>query len=134
MRYFHNFFGQFQINQKWGIITGFDIGAQQTDKGSSDLNIWYSPVIIARYAPIEKISLAARAEFFSDKNQVIISTATANGFQTFGYSLNLDYNISSNMLWRIEGRAFSSKDDIFTSNQKPSSQNYFATTSLAISF
>lgn len=134
MRYFHNFYGQFQFNDKFGLIAGFDIGAQQKTKNSNDYNTWYSPVLIMKYAPTEKISIAARGEYYSDANGVIISTGTINGFQTYGYSLNLDYQIMNNVVWRIEGRGFTSKDKIFTLNDNPSSQNYFLTTALAISF
>ncbi len=134
MRYFHNFYGQFQLYKEFALTVGFDIGAQQKTKGSSDYNIWYSPVLITRYSPTEKISIAARGEYYSDPNQVIIATGTNNGFKTFGYSLNLDYNISDNVIWRMEGRGFSSQDNIFTLNNKPSNQNQFVITSLAISF
>ena len=82
----------------------------------------------------QMISIAARGEYYSDANGVIISTGTINGFQTYGYSLNLDYQIMNNVVWRIEGRGFTSKDKIFTLNDNPSSQNYFLTTALAISF
>ncbi|MCW5924922.1 MAG: porin [Saprospiraceae bacterium] len=134
MRYFHNFYGQFQLTEKFGMILGFDIGAQQKNKNSNDYNTWYSPVLIVKYAPSEKISIAARGEYYSDANGVIISTGTLNGFQTYGYSLNLDYQIINNVVWRIEGRGFTSKDKIFTLNDNQSSQNYFLTTALAISF
>ena len=134
MWYFHNFYAQIQLHKKFGLIAGFDIGAQQKSKGSSDYNTWYSPVIIVKYAPTEKISIAARGEYYSDANGVIISTGTLNGFQTYGYSLNLDYNITDNLVWRIEGRGFTSKDQLFTLENQPSTQNYFVTTSLAISF
>jgi hypothetical protein len=134
MRYFHNFYGQFQLHEKFGLIVGFDIGAQQKSKGSSDYNNWYSPALIAKYSPSDKISIAARGEYYSDANGVIIYTGTVNGFQTFGYSLNLDYNITDNVMWRIEGRGFTSKDKIFTLDNSPSTQNYFVTTALAISF
>lgn len=134
MRYFHNFYAQMQLHKKFGLIAGFDIGAQQKSKGSSNYNTWYSPVIIAKYSPTEKISIAARGEYYSDANGVIISTGTVNGFQTYGYSLNVDYTIADNIVWRIEGRGFTSKDKIFTLEKQPSTQNYFVTTSLAISF
>lgn len=134
MRYFHNFYGQFQLTKKFGMILGFDIGVQQKSKGSSDYNTWYSPVLIVKYAPSEKISIAARGEYYSDASGVIIATGTQNGFQTWGYSLNFDYQIMNNIVWRIEGRGFTSKDKIFTLNNNPSSQNYFLTTALAISF
>ena len=134
MRYFHNFYGQFQLHEKFGLIVGFDIGAQQKSKGSSDYNNWYSPALIAKYSPSDKISIAASGEYYSDANGVIIYTGTVNGFQTFGYSLNLDYNITDNVMWRIEGRGFASQDKIFTLDNASSSQNYFVTTALAISF
>lgn len=134
MRYFHNFYGQFQLTEKFGMILGFDIGAQQKTKNSNDYNTWYSPVLIVKYALSEKISIAARGEYYSDANGVIIRTGTLNGFQTYGYSLNLDYQIMNNVVWRIEGRGFTNKDKIFTLNDNPSSQNYFLTTALALSF
>lgn len=134
MRYFHNFYSQLQVSDKLGIMAGFDIGAQQKVKGGTAYNTWYSPVLILRYSSGKKWNLAARGEYYSDVNGVIISTGTVNGFQTLGYSLNLDYAIMPNILWRIEGRSFVSKDDIFMLNGKPSAQNYFMTTAFAVSF
>ena len=136
MRYFHNFYGQFQLSPKIGITAGFDMGAEQQAKGSSDFNVWYSPVLIARYTPTEKLALAARAEYYSDENGVIISTGTPNGFQTFGYSLNMDVRVMENVLWRLEARTFNSqKDFIFIdSNQNETRSNSFVGTSLSVSF
>jgi len=136
MRYFHNFYGQFQLNPKFGITAGFDMGAEQQAKGSSDFNVWYSPVLIARYTPTEKLALAARAEYYSDKGGVIISTGTPNGFQTFGYSLNLDVRVMENVLWRLEARTFNSQKDFifFDINQNGTRSNNFVGTSLSISF
>lgn len=133
-RIFNNLYGQFQLNEKFGIIAGFDYGMQQIKKDTSAYNNWYSPVIIVQYKLTSKIRLAARGEYYSDEKGVIIATGTANGFQTIGYSLNLDYAITDNVLWRIEGRGLSSKDKIFQLDNKPSNKNYFLTTSLAISF
>lgn len=134
MRYFHDFYGQFQLHSKFGVILGFDIGAQQKTKGSSNYNIWYSPILIARYSPHHKVNIAARAEYYHDPNQVIIGTGTTNGFQTYGYSLNIDYLVTNKVMCRIEGRGFSSKDKIFILDNKASNKNYFITTSLAVSF
>lgn len=134
MRYFHNLYGQFQLNEKWGVTAGFDIGAEQKTKGSESYNCWYSPVLIAKYKATDKINIAARGEYYSDKNQVIIATSTPNGFQTYGYSVNLDYNFYDNVVWRIEARNLSSKDEIFTDNNELSKQNFAMVTALAISF
>lgn len=134
MRYFHNLYGQFQLHEKFALIAGFDMGAEQKAKGNSDYNTWYSPVIIAKYLPANRISIAARGEYYSDINGVIIATGTPNGFQTWGYSINFDYLILKNVLWRIEGRGFSSKDNIFLKDGDPTNSNIFLTTSLTVSF
>lgn len=136
MRYFHNLYGQFQFNPKFGLIAGFDIGAEQTERGSSDYNTWYSPVLIARYTPTEKLAFAARAEYYTDEDGIIIDTGTPNGFQTFGYSLNVDVQVMENVLWRLEGRTFNSRrDEIFLDREgAPAQSNYFAGTSLSIKF
>lgn len=133
MRYFHNFFGQFQLNDQLGIIAGFDIGAQQTTKGSDDYHVWYAPILTAKYAFSEKLSVSVRGEYYSDPDQVIVATGTPNGFQTYGYSVNLDYNIFENVKWRIEARRFNSKDQIFQMDGESSENNYFIGTSLAVS-
>lgn len=132
MRYFHNFYGQFQLSDKFGLITGFDYGMQQKFKGSEGYYIWHSPVLIVRYLFSEKINVAARSEYYTDPYGVMIETGTKNGFQTYGYSLNLDYQFSKNALWRIEGRCFTSKDKIFTINKQPSRYNCFILTTLSV--
>lgn len=134
MRYFHDLYATYEWNEKYGLIAGFDIGAEQKIKGSRDYNIWYTPYLQLRYKLSQKIILAARCEYYYDKNQVIITTGTANGFQTVGYSFNTDIKIHSHALWRIEARALNSKDEIFTLDNKSSKHNYALTTSLAIAF
>ena len=134
MRYFHNLYGQFQINEKWALTAGFDIGAEQKSKDSEQYNAWYAPIFIAKYSPTEKHNIAARVEYYNDKNGVIIGTGTANGFQTWGYSINYDYKISGNLMWRLEARNLNSKDKIFTKDAQPTHNNFVASTALAVSF
>jgi len=134
MRYFQNFYGIYQITPKIGVTAGFDIGFEQKQKGSSNYNTWYSPLGIVRYTVNNKINLAARLEYYQDPNGVIISTGTPNGFKTIGYSANFDYSISDHLLWRIEGRGFQSKDEIFTKDSELISKDHFITTSLAVWF
>jgi len=135
MRYFHNLYGSFQISKKFALITGFDIGAEQKTKGSDQYNIWYSPVVIAKYSPTEKLSIAARGEYYSDEKGVMIATGTANGFKTFGYSVNADYWILPNLVWRTELKNLSSKDDIFINRDNElKTNNFMVVTSLAVSF
>lgn len=135
MRYFHNLYAIVQLTKKFGITAGFDIGAEQTAKGSKRFNSWYSPVLILKLNTTDKTSLAVRGEYYSDNNGVIIGTGTSNGFKTWGYSMNFDQLITQNIVWRLEARGFNSKDQIFTKHSKqPANNNFFATTSLAVSF
>ena len=98
------------------------------------MNMWFNPTIILKYTPTAKTAIAIRAEYYEDKNDVIIATGTPDGFKTWGFSTNFDYNIANNIVWRMEGRTFSSKDTIFTKNNNIVNNNTFVTTALAISF
>ncbi len=134
MRYFHNFYGIFQLSDAFAITTGFDIGVEQKQKGSSNYNTWYTPVLMAKMNANAKNSIAARLEYYSDPSGVIIATATPNGFKTWGYSVNYDHAISNQALWRIEARGFSASDRIFEKNGHTSNSNFFISTALSISF
>ncbi len=131
-RIFNNFYGQFQLTEKFGVTAGFDVGMQQMQKDTNAYHNWYSPVIILQYKLTDKIRISARGEYYSDEKGVIIVTGTTHGFKPLGYSLNLDYVIQDNVLWRIEARGLTSEDKIFILDNSPSNQNYFITS--AISF
>ncbi len=133
-RYFNNFYGQFKFSDKTTVTTGFDIGSQQSANKSQKYDTWFSPVVILQYKPTAKIQLAARGEYYDDEKGVIIASGTPNGFKTYGFSANFDYLVADNVLFRIEARNLSSKDDVFLKNGNPTATNTFLTTSLAISF
>lgn len=134
MRYFHNLYSKFYICKKLGTIAGFDIGWEQKSPKSHSYNMWYTPYLLLQYVFSEKFQLGLRGEYYSDRKQVIIQTATTHGFQTFGYSINTDYNIYQHVLWRIEARTFNSRDEIFILNNRASCNNYVVTTSVTLSF
>lgn len=134
MRYFHDLYAVMEFTERFGLIAGFDIGVQQKSKNSSEYNVWYSSAMIARYKFTDTISMAARVEYYSDKEGVIISTENPNGFQTWASSLNFDYHIMPNAVWRIEGRRLWSKDEVFSSDRENSTQNYTIISSLALTF
>ena len=134
MRYFHDLYANFNLGEKWSGIAGFDVGAEQNAKGSEKYNLWYSPSLLLRYAINDQTKIGGRVEYYNDEKGVIIATSTPNGFQTFGYSLNVDHEIHKNILWRTEARGFSSKDEIFMKDNLPESTNFFITTSLSAWF
>ncbi len=134
MRYFHNFYGIFNVTESFAVTTGLDLGAEQKAKGSNAYNTWYAPVVILKLSPGPKTSIAARGEYYSDEKGVIINTGYPGGFKTWGYSLNYDYMIHDNILWRLEGRGFSGTDNTFIRKGQPANTNFFLTTSLSVSF
>jgi Putative beta-barrel porin-2, OmpL-like. bbp2 len=133
-RLFHNIYGIFNVTDKFGITAGFDIGTEEKTPGSDDKNTWYSPVLILKYAISDKWAIAARGEYYSDKNGVIIATGTPNGFKTTGFSLNIDHSPVKNVLVRLEARNLSSKDEIFVKPSGATNNNTFITSSIAVSF
>lgn len=134
MRYFHNLYAIFNLSSKLGVAAGFDIGMEQKEKGGSNMNTWYSPVLLLKYTINDKWAMTARGEYYADEKGVIIATGTANGFKTTGVSLNVDYAPASNILVRLEGRNLSSKDEIFLKGLEPRKNNLFVTASVAVNF
>jgi hypothetical protein len=134
-RAFHNFYGILQFNDQFGLTMGFDTGWEENAREGEDPNFWYSPVLIARYAINDRLTLAGRVEYYSDENGVIIATGTENGFQTLGVSANLDVQIHKNAVWRLEGKVFNSRDDVFfDADGTATNSNTLMTTALAVWF
>ncbi len=116
LRIFHNLYAIYEPDKHWGITTGFDLG---TDKYSSkDYRTWFAPVLITRYIINSKNKIAARIEYYNDAKQTIINTNSLNGFSVLGTSLNYDYEIKNNLLWRIEIKNFQSKNNILNGDKK----------------
>ena len=133
-RIYHNFYAIAQLTETFGLTAGFDYVTQQKVKGRSAKNEILSPVLIAQYKIDPKWAIAGRAEYYEDKNGVFITTGTANGFKTMGYSLNLDYAPINNAVVRLEGKVYDSKDKIFIRDLLAVNQNASITASIAVSF
>lgn len=116
LRTFHNLYAIYEATERSSFLVGFDIGSQKTKQ--TNTAIWYTPVVISNCKLSNKHSIAGRLEYYHDKNQVMINTASLNGYQTFGASINYDYQISSKMLWRAELKHYASKDPIFKYTQQ----------------
>lgn len=134
IRYFSNFYGQFQLTDKFGLIAGFDIGAQQRVKNSATYDAWLSPVIIGQFTLGKSWKTAIRAEYYQDKTGVIIPIESTTGFKTTGLSLNLDYSPTQNIICRLEGRWLTSQDNLFESKRGLNRGNLILGTSIAIRF
>lgn len=134
-RFFHNFYGVFQLSDRFGLIAGLDTGWEENPREGEEPNLWYTPVLIGRYTVNDRVALAGRVEYYADENGVIIATGTENGFKTLGLSMNLDVQIHKNAIWRIEGKLFNSADGIFIKdNGDTTNSNAVLTTALAVWF
>jgi hypothetical protein len=134
MRYFHDLYGSFQVNEKLKLAAVLDIGIEEEAEGSG-YNTWYTPTLLLHYKFTGAWGLGARAEYYHDKNGVIIPTGLPGGFRTYGYSLNLDYGPAPNVLLRLEGRLLDSRDPIyFDSGNQLVDESASLVSSIAISF
>ena len=101
-RYFHNFFDTWQPQNSFGVTLGFDIGTEE-NKARTDRYTWYGLIGVVRYK-LHQWSMAARAEYYHDKEGVIVPAVNGQPFQTQAYSVNIDKEVGRNVLWRLEGR------------------------------
>lgn len=136
MRYFHDFYAQFQLDDHWQLTTALDIGAQAHAPGAgAGYDVWWTSAVIARYRYSEQWSLAARWEYFDDRQGVIIATETPHGFRTMGYSVNADYTYSPNLMLRAEVRQLDSRDALFdVDGERLRASNLMAATALIVRF
>lgn len=127
LRIFHNLYVIYEASDKLSFILGFDIGTQKTP--NTKTAVWYTPVIISKINLTEKSKIAGRLEFYSDRQQTIISTSTPNGYQTIGASINYDHQISPKVFCRAELKNYTSRDPIF---QYQKSSKYQTTGTMAL--
>lgn len=132
IRFFNNFYAQFQLTQKLQLMTGFDVGIQQKSKGSVHFNYWLSPVVILHYDFTSQVAAAFRGEYYHDQNGTIITTKTNAAFKTAGLSLNIDYKPISIMLFRVEGRWLINETPIFENRNGLSRNNFFLSLSMCL--
>lgn len=132
IRFFHNLYGIFQIHPKFALTAGIDIGAQTMEADS--IGTWYAPILLFRYSPNAKWKFAARAEYYSDLTERIITNPVNNGFEAYSYSFNSDYEITPGLLIRLEYRAFLYSLPYSTISQSRIFRNTSLTGSMAFKF
>ncbi|RYZ76053.1 MAG: hypothetical protein EOP05_06175, partial [Proteobacteria bacterium] len=93
------------------LIAQYDIGFQNraTESGSSR---WWGAALIAKQKLSEVSSISLRAEKYVDPDQVIVATTTPFGFDTTSASIGYDLDLSSNVKWRSEYRAYWSSEPV----------------------
>ena len=112
LRFMSDFSTQITVSPTWAVAAVIDIGAQRRASGSV-FDIWHAASIMTKYSMNSRWAAAARIEYYIDRNGVIVSTGTANDFQVFSSSVNIDFAPAPPMLWRLEIRQFFSKDPLY---------------------
>ena len=115
-RYFHNLYMIKKIGAKNTLIVGLDAGFQNNPIKSTSI-YWYTPQLVYRYNLSKKFDIAARLEHYYDKDAAIITPLIKAEFKMIGASINLDYKIMDNVLFRLEFKQLNNSDPIFTSQQ-----------------
>lgn len=127
-RFFNNFYAIFQPTARFGLVAGLDVGLQNGD-------VWLAPVCIVRLSPTPRWRVAARAEYFADAAEVVVSTGSPGGFQVFGASANVDFLPAENAVLRLETRWLHGRDAIFSSRAGAATdQNFAFTAAIGLSF
>lgn len=133
-RYFTDAFWIFKPSEDWDFTSSFYYGWQQVYQES--IRQWWQFNVIGRYHFTKEISLSGRVEYFNDPDNVMISSP--NGLSTFSsYSSGLCFNwqITEHSLFRLEGREFFAKEDVYTDrNNRPVNNNTWLVASLAAWF
>lgn len=135
MRWFNDLYGIFQWNRHWAMTVGWDYGLQQSRRGSARDDPWSAAVVIVRYAPSERISVAARGEYYRDTKDVLIAAPVPGGFRASAFSANVDYHIGDHVLTRLEARNFFARDRLFVKQaDTPSDRLVWVAAALSICF
>ena len=133
LRLFHDFYSSYNINSKLRALFMLDLGAERRiDK--EGYNKWLGTALLLQYSFAKKLAAAARAEFYKDKNGVIISNYLPAQFETTGLAFNLDIYPTKNFVIRAEMRSLHSKNKIYTRNNVAVQSNFALLTSAAFYF
>lgn len=116
IRYFSNLYAQTALTPRLDLTVGLDLGLQQTRRDASSYDAWVSPVIILRQELARGWAMALRAEYYRDRNQVIVSTPEDRGISTWGASWNVDWQASPNVLIRMEARYLNDRSPIYAAD------------------
>lgn len=128
-RSYHDFIYAVTFSERFKGLFSFDFGTQSQQKNGG-VDTWLAGAFTFQQKLTEKSYLGYRLEYYSDPHEANVQTLTPHGFRVMSASVNFDYHLQKNVLWRSELREFRSRDKIFGSKRSDG----FLVTSLAVSF
>lgn len=123
-RYYHNLYGTYR-SKKWQAGVELNYGSQQntlltdTTKQASMV----SGLIVGKYSFMKKLAGYGRAEYFSDKNQILTGN-TSIGDYLYGFTGGLEYQPYSTVSLSIEYRGVESDHLIFKEGNTLTNQRH----------
>jgi len=135
LRLFHHLHAIIHVIRKFDLLFGLDYGMEEKPAGTQGWNNWIGAALQLHLQATPRIAVAARGEYYKDRNGVVITTNTANGFNTTSFSANFDLTIMKHVLWRLEGKIYNSRDAVFPEHSgAPTRDNIVLTTALSVTF
>lgn len=131
-RVFQDLVIKYQVSPAWESLLAIDLGLQRRTGGGA-FGSWWGGSLLNRFRFSETLHLAARLEIYRDPEKFLVATGTANGFQVWGASANLDVQLLPQLLWRNELRLLNSMDPVYPSDTGLKPSTLFAVTSLSLS-
>lgn len=136
-RYFADFYAKYSLQgSRLEASAGSYYGIQKIKvNGLQELN-WFQVNVAVRYKIAKTISIAARTEYFSDPEHIIVQPITnERSFYCRSLSFCAGYQLSPSAQFRVEARNYVSKDAVFL-NQKdePVNNAVLLTGSISVEF
>ncbi len=122
------------------LLGEFDFGTQKRDRVAGGSARWFGWTAVAKVQAVSTVAFVLRAEGYSDKEQVIITTGrldaiTNPAFRAVGGSAGIDVTPYPRVSFRTELRGWRNHDVIFQDGPFSTSRNsVVAVSSLALSF
>lgn len=132
-RHYHNLILKTKNLSRWECVGEFDIGLQEKAETTGS-SFWSGASLMGRYALNYTQKIAIRAEWFQDRDQVVLVTNTQNVFNGTGASIGFDQSLEHSLLWRTEARYLRTTQPVFPMQRDLASHNLTTTTSLSLSF
>ncbi len=112
--------------KKWSMTSCIYVGRQDKKDSLAQKShvFWGQANVIADYKITNRISISARAEYFTDPSSVQIAPITsASGFESFSAGACFNLKISDNALFRLENRFFFSPKEVYLRSDTPVKQS-----------
>lgn len=106
VRMFHNLYITRVLTSKTNIALLFDAGVQGKQR-------WWGGAAMVQFKLTNQLTTALRAEYYADKNGIIVSAYKPLPFSASGFSVNIDFLPANFLALRSELKYYSSENALF---------------------